>query len=149
MNSHPLDITDLGIPITALVTGTNVHDSQAAIPMEKLSGQKIQHLYSLMDSAYDAAPIHEFIRAQGRVPLIDPNKRRGTDQVTFSPAEKERFKIRTTVERANAHLKDWLLPGQIFVRGYQKVSFVLMCGVVCLAALKILQHFVLPELQKT
>jgi hypothetical protein len=31
-----LDVTDIGLPITAIVTGANVHDSQAAIPMEKL-----------------------------------------------------------------------------------------------------------------
>jgi hypothetical protein len=47
------------------------------------------------------------------------------------------------------HLKDWLIPSQIFVRGFEKVSFFLMCGVACLAALKILQYFVLPALVAT
>jgi hypothetical protein len=142
-----LDVTDIGLPITAIVTGANVHDSQAAIPMEKLTGKKVQHLYSLMDAAYDAKPILDYIQEQDRVPLIDPNKRKGLDQRTFDPAEKSRYKIRTTVERANAHLKDWLISSQIFVRGFEKVSFLLMCSVVCLAALKILQYFVLPALQ--
>ena len=142
-----LDVTDIGLPITAIVTGANVHDSQAAIPMEKLTGKKVQHLYSLMDAAYDAKPILEYIRGQGRVPLIDPNKRKDTDRRSFDPAEKIRYKTRTTVERANAHLKDWLIPSQIFVRGFEKVSFLLMCGVACLAALKILQYFVLPALE--
>jgi len=141
-----LDVTDIGLPVTAIVTGANVHDSQAAIPMEKLTEKKVQHLYSLMDAAYDAKPIIDYIRGQNRVPLIDPNKRKGTDQRAFDPAEKNRFKTRTTVERTNAHLKDWLLSSQIFVRGFQKVSFLLMCSVVCLAALKILQYFVLPSL---
>ncbi len=36
-----LDITDFGIPVTAIVTGANVHDSQLAIPMEKLTSGKI------------------------------------------------------------------------------------------------------------
>jgi len=142
-----LDVTDIGLPITAIITGANVHDSQAAIPMEKLTGKKVQHLYSIMDAAYDAKPVSDYINAQGRVPLIDPNNRKGMEQRTFDPAEKSRFKIRTTVERANAHLKDWLIPSQIFVRGFEKVSFLLMCSVVCLAALKILQYFVLPTLQ--
>jgi hypothetical protein len=142
-----LDVTDIGLPITAIVTSANVHDSQAAIPMEKLTGKKVQHLYSLMDAAYDAKPILDYIRGQDRVPLIDPNKRRDTDQRSFDPAEKIRYKTRTTVERANAHLKDWLIPSQIFVRGFEKVSFLLMCGVACLAALKILQYFVLPALE--
>ncbi len=142
-----LDVTDLGIPVTAIVTGANVHDSQVAIPMEKLTERKVTFLYSVMDSAYDARPITNYIGGKGRVPLIDPNKRRGNERIPFTPAQKERFKIRTTVERANAHLKDWLVPTQIFVRGVKKVSFQLLCGVLCLAALKILQYFILPAQQ--
>jgi hypothetical protein len=134
-----LDVTDTGIPVTAVVTGANVHDSQAAIPMEKWTERKLAFLYSVMDSAYDAAPISGYIRGKGRVPLIDPNKRRGSEREAFDPAQQERFKVRTTVERANAHLKDWLLPAQIFVRGIAKVSFILMSGVLLLAAIKILQ----------
>ncbi len=144
-----LDVSDIGFPITVIVTGANVHDSQAAIPMEKLTGRKVRHLYSLMDAAYDADAISVYIREQGRVPLIDPNKRRGPEREPLSPAQKQRFKIRTTVERANSHLKDWLIPTQIFVRGFGKVSFLLMCGVLCLAAIKALQYFILPELQVT
>jgi IS5 family transposase len=139
-----IDVTDTGIPITAIVTGANVHDSQVAIPMEKLTERKITFLYSVMDSAYDAAPVATYSTGKGRVSLIDPNKRRGNEHREFAPAQKERFKIRTTVERANAHLKDWLIPAQIFVRGVKKVSFQLLCGVLCLAALKILQYFILP-----
>jgi IS5 family transposase len=139
-----LDVTDLGLPVTAVVTGANVHDSQVALPMEKLTERKITFLYSVMDSAYDATPIRAYISGKGRVPLIDPNKRRGRERVPFTPAQKQRFKIRTTVERANAYLKDWLIPAQIFVRGVKKVSFQLLCGVVCLAALKILQYFIFP-----
>ena len=139
-----LDVTDLGIPVTAIVTGANVHDSQLAIPMEKLTERKITFLYSVMDSAYDAAPVKNYIDGKGRVPLIDPNKRRGNERIPFTPAQKERFKVRTTVERANAHLKDWLIPTQIFVRGVKKVTFQLLCGVLCLAALKIFQYFILP-----
>lgn len=30
-----LDVTDQVIPVTAVVTGSDVHDSQAAIPMDK------------------------------------------------------------------------------------------------------------------
>jgi len=100
-----LDVTDVGIPVSAVVTGANVHDSQAAIPLEKMSGQRITHLYSLMDSAYDAKPIKDFITGTGRIPIIDPNKRRKAQRV-LSSAEKQRFKIRSTVERSNSHLKD-------------------------------------------
>ena len=112
--------------------------------MEKLTERKVTFLYSVMDSAYDAAPVATYVSGKGRVPLIDPNKRRGHERTAFTPAQKERFKIRTTVERANAHLKDWFVPAQIFVHGVKKVSFQLMCGVLCLAALKILQYFIFP-----
>jgi hypothetical protein len=136
-----LDVTDLGIPVTAVVTGANVHDSQLAIPMEKWTERKITHLYSVMDSAYDAQPIVDYIEGKGRVPLIEPNKRRGGERRVFTPAQKERFKVRSVVERANAHLKDWLIPDHVFVRGVAKVSFLLLCGVLVLAAIKILQYF--------
>jgi len=136
-----LDVTDLGIPVTAVVTGANVHDSQLAIPMEKWTERKITYLYSVMDSAYDARPIVGYIEGKGRVPLIDPNKRRGGERIAFTPSQQERFKVRSVVERANSHLKDWFIPAQIFVRGIAKVSFQLLCAVLSLAALKILQHF--------
>ena len=143
-----LDVSDTGFPISAIVTGANVHDSQVAIPLEKMTEEKVQHLYSVMDAAYDADSIATYIKGRGRVPLIDQNKRRGTDREPFSPSQKERYKVRTTVERAYAHLKDWLLPEQIFVRGIEKVSFLLMSGVVCLAVIKALQFSILPTLQK-
>ncbi len=49
-----LDVTDSGILMSAIVTGANVHDSQAAIPLELMSSERVTHLHSLMDSAYDA-----------------------------------------------------------------------------------------------
>ena len=140
-----LDVTDMGIPVTAVVTAANVHDSQLAIPMEKLTERKIHHLYSLMDSAYDAQDIRSYIEGKGRVAIIDGNKRRKEGVRPFDPAEKERFKIRSTVERANSHLKDWLIGGKVYVRGIRKVRFHLMSGVVCLAAVKILQYLVVPQ----
>jgi len=140
-----LDVTDMGLAVTAVVTGANVHDSQLAIPMEKLTERKIHHLYSLMDSAYDAQDIRNYIEGKGRVAIIDGNKRRSEGACSFDAAEKERFKIRSTVERANSHLKDWLIGGKVYVRGIRKVSFHLMSGVVCLAAVKILQYLVVSH----
>lgn len=142
-----LDVTDHGIPVTAIVTGANVHDSQPAIPMEKRTEKCVTHLYSLMDAAYDAPEIRNYIREKGRVDLIDYNKRRKDTREPMDPAMKRRFKIRSTVERSYAHLKDWLLPSKIMVKGHSKVSFTLMTSVVCLTAIKILQYFILPTLE--
>jgi hypothetical protein len=139
-----LDVTDMGIPVAAAVTGANVHDSQVAIPLEKLTERNVTHLYSLMDSAYDAPQIRAYIEGKGRVAIIDRNKRRKTSCSPMDEAEIQRFRIRSTVERANGHLKDWLLPSKLTVKGYKKVNFMLLSGVAVLASIKILQYFILP-----
>jgi transposase len=138
-----LDVSDIGFPLSAFVSGANVHDSQLAIPLEKMTEQKTQFCYSLMDSAYDAQEIDTFIRGRGRVPIIDPNKRRNVSRPPLDPAKQERFKFRSGVERANGFLKDFLLPTKLWVKGHAKVSFVLLSAVVCLAALRTLQYFIL------
>jgi len=137
-----LDVSDLGFPLTAVVTAANVHDSRLAIPMEKLTESKVVFCYSLMDSGYDAQTIDAFIRGCGRIPIIDPNKRNDKNRPPLDPAKQERYKIRTTVERSYSHLKDHLLPKNIFVKGHEKVSLVLMSAVLCLSVLKYLQYFV-------
>jgi transposase len=137
-----LDVSDAGFPLTAVVTAANVHDSRLAIPMEKLTEQKVTFCYSLMDSGYDAKTISDFIYSRKRVPIIDPNKRRDENRVTLDPAKQERYKIRTVVQRSNSHLKDNLIPKAIYVKGHTKVSFVIMTSVFCLAILKYLQYLV-------
>lgn len=141
-----LDVTDLGIPVTAVVTGANVHDSQVAIPMEKMTEQKVSHLYSLMDAAYDAPQIRAYIQAKGRVDLIDFNKRRQSSLKVMNSAEKVRYNIRSSVERSYSHLKDCFIPDKIYVKGYRKMNCTLMIAVLCLATVKILQYFHLPEI---
>ena len=136
-----LDVSDTGFPITACVTGANVHDSMLAIPMEKMTEQRVAFCYSLMDPAYDSKTIIDFISGRERVPIIDRNKRRNKNRPPLDPAKKERYKIRTTVERAFSHLKDNLIPKTIYVKGHAKISFVLFSAVLCLAALKYLAFF--------
>jgi hypothetical protein len=76
-----LDLTDTGFPIT----GANVHDRQLAIPMEKLTSEKVQYCYSLMDSAYDSKVIEQFIRECGHIPIIDPNCRKDKNRAPLDP----------------------------------------------------------------
>ena len=109
----PLAVRDTGFPVAALVTGAKVHDRQPAIPMEQLTETKVPFCYRLRDSAYDGKAIDGFIRDQGRIPVIDPNKRKDSGRPPWDPAKQERYKIRTTVERANSHLKDCLIPRSI------------------------------------
>jgi hypothetical protein len=136
-----LDVSDIGFPISACVTGANVHDSQVAIVLEKMTMKKVRHLYSIMDAAYDAEEIKKFIRRRRRVPIIDPNPRRNKNYIRLDPAKQERYKIRTTVERAYSHLKGNLIPQKLYVKGHTKITFILMLAVICLAAQKYLQYF--------
>jgi hypothetical protein len=96
-----------------------------------------------MDRAYDAGVIRSFIESRGRVPIIDYQKRNNGTLQVLDPAKQERYKIRTTVERAYSYLKDHLIPKNMYVKGHAKVSFVLMSAVLCLAALRTIQHFIL------
>jgi hypothetical protein len=133
-----MDTSDTGFPVFACVTGANVHDSQLAIPMEKITESRVKSCYSLMDSAYDCKAIIAFIRSRGRIPIIEPNSRKDTNRAPLDPAKQERFKFRSAAERGFSDLKDNYLPSAIYVRGHTKVSFVIMAGVVCLAAVKFL-----------
>ncbi len=139
-----LDVTEQGIPVSACVTGANVHDSQLAIPLEKMTERRVTHLYSMADSAYDFPEHRLYVCGKGRIAVIDPNKRRSSEIRELGPLEREQFKARTVVERANSHLKDHLLPAALYVKGHDKVSFVLLMGVLCLAALKIMQSDLMP-----
>ena len=100
-----LDINDVGLPISALVTSASLHDSQVAIPLIKQTSGKVSYLYDLMDAAYDAKRIEETSRALGHVPITDRNGR-GREIIPMAPHEAERYKIRSSAERANSRLKE-------------------------------------------
>jgi hypothetical protein len=145
-------VADGQIPISCILTSASLHDSQAAIPLARLTAQRVTTLYDLMDSAYDAQSIHEQIRGLGHIPIIDAHPRRDPIQKAELQAEEKRRKLlnlgfaedvryreRTTVERVNARLKDELGGRMIRVRGNAKVMCHLMFGIVALAADQILR----------
>jgi hypothetical protein len=147
-----LDVADGQIPISCILTSASLHDSQAAIPLARLTAQRVTHLYDLMDSAYDARLIHEQIRGLGHIPIIDAHPRRDAEQkaelqaeakrqklLNFDYAEDVRYRERTTVERVNARLKDEFGRRMIRVRGNAKVMCHLMFGIVALAADQIMR----------
>jgi hypothetical protein len=140
-----LDVADGQLPISALLTSASVHDSQVAIPLMTMTGQRVTHLYELMDSAYDAEAIHAHSRQLNHVPIIAIHSRRGTKKPSQLPkvfpakatpqldrAKQERYKGRTMSERVNARLKDEFGASQIRVRGAAKVMAHLMFGVLVL-----------------
>ncbi len=130
-----LDVIDGDIPIGAVLTSASVHDSQVAIPLAQQSAQRVQSLYELMDSAYDAALIQGFCRSLGHVPIIDPKEREGF--MPLDPAQRQRYHQRTASERVNSRLKEEFGGRTVRVRGAAKVMCHLMFGVLVITALGI------------
>jgi len=142
-----LDVCDTGMPLSAILTSASVHDSQVAIPLMKMTGARTGTIfYELMDSAYDAPLIEAASRDAGRVPIIDVNPRQNAEKqeskrqrpvrekLQLPLAQDVRFNERTTVERANARLKDEFGADSLRVRGHAKAMCHLMFGVCVLAA---------------
>ena len=135
------DVADGQIPISAVLTGAKVHDSQVAIPLMTMSSQRVTHFYELMDAAYDAGHILDHSRQLGHVPIVDPVQRTDWKKSFVPPknpsrqlswAEKQRYQERTIVERVNGRLKDEFGGRYVRVRGAVKVMAHLMFGVLAL-----------------
>jgi len=133
-----IDTACNGLPVTAVLTSASLHDSQVAIPMMKLTAEKVTSLYDLMDSAYDAESIYQVSRSLGHVPVIDKNPRRGT-VLPMAPAEALRYNERTIAEHTNGRLKEEFGGNKVKVRGYIKVKLHLMLGLIALFADQLLK----------
>lgn len=137
-----IDTADGDIPVSCVLSSASVHDSQVAIPLATMTGQRLVNLYDLMDSAYDVAAIIDHSRALGHVPVIAINPRRdkalkqelAQEQkrltiVGHKMAEQVRYHQRTSAERVNANLKDNHGGRTVRVRGAEKVMCHLMFGI--------------------
>jgi hypothetical protein len=142
-----LDVADGGIPISVILTSASTHDSQVAMPLAKMSSERVINLYDVMDSAYDVPQIQAMSRQLGHIPLIDVNPRRNQalkqeiaaekkrcQRVGHQTAEAIRYNERSTVERVNARLKDEFGGRVVRVRGHAKVMCHLMFGILALTA---------------
>jgi len=132
------DINDCCLPISVVLTAASLHDSQVAIPLMKMTSERVDYLYELMDAAYDAQPIYEVSRTLGHVPIIDKNSR-GRDIIALAPHEMVRYRERSVAERFNGRLKDEFGARNVMVRGAQKVRLHLMFGVIALFADQVLK----------
>jgi len=133
-----LDTNDCGLPLSAVLTSASVHDSQVAIPLMKLTANKVTSCYDLMDAAYDATQIREQSLELGHVPIIDQNSR-GKEVIPMAAHEATRYNERTAVERSYGRLKDEFGARSIQVRGSEKVMLHLMFGVIVLFADQLLK----------
>jgi hypothetical protein len=132
------DVSDCCLPISVALTAASLHDSQVAIPLMKLTSDRVDYLYDLMDAAYDAKPIYEVSRSLGHVPIIDKNGR-GQEVIPLAPHEAARYKERTVAERFNGRLKEEFGGSTVMVRGARKVGLHLMFGVIALFADQLLK----------
>ncbi len=133
-----LDTADCGVIISAVTTSASVHDSRVAMPLSRMSEQRVTFLYELADAAYCSKDLREDSRERSHVPLFDHNPRGGKKQ-EFEPHEAQRYKDRTCAERVNAELKDNFGARQVWVKGQAKVHAHLMFGVLCLCAEQIMR----------
>jgi hypothetical protein len=144
------DVADGQIPISVVLTSASVHDSQVAIPLARMSTNRVIYFYVLADAAYEAYHITEESRALGHILIVDPKapggpKSKAKDipmgkrkrELTW--AEQDRYKERTMVERANARLKDEFGGRNVRVRGAAKVMAHLMFGVLALTVDQLLK----------
>lgn len=67
----PLDSACCGVPISAMLTRAGVHDSRVTLALTRISAQRVDACYELMNEAYCSIVIREDIQAAGRVPLIE------------------------------------------------------------------------------
>lgn len=137
-----LDVEDHGIPLSYIVTSASTHGTQAAIPLETMTMQRVCSLYSLMDAGYVSADISNYVESYGKVPVIYPKKEKGKDFIPLDPAKVERFKNRTVVERANSRVKDDLVCKDFRYRGILKVGMHIGVSILVLAAEQIARHLI-------
>jgi len=132
------DVSDCCLPISVAFTAASVHDSQVAIPLMKMTSERVDYLYDVMDAAYDAKPIYEVSRSLGHVPIIDKNGR-GKGVIPMAPHEAARYRERSVAERFNSRLKEDFGGANVMVRGAEKVRLHLMFGVIALFADQLLK----------
>ncbi len=116
-----LAVDDFGIPLASVITGANVHDSKAAIPLLRISKQRCNFLYALMDGGYSSKEIEDFTVSLDAVPVIDFKADRNGNKREEDPAKAERYKARTTVERTNREMKACFIPHALYSRGERAI----------------------------
>ena len=141
-----ISAVDGDIPVTAIYTGANIHDSSVAVPLIKETSRKVSYLYDLLDAGYDADIIREYSKLHGHRPIIDINPKNSKalkEKIALIKEEKEKFKFfnlplssdihhynqRSMVERVNKYIKDDFGCNEIYYQGATKVASVLQFAI--------------------
>jgi hypothetical protein len=136
-----VDVTEDGCPLSVVTTSASVHDSQVAIPLMKMSAERVGCIfYQIMDIGYVGKPIRQAADELGQVAII-PNKATKTEPaIPMDPHRRRRYALRGAVERFFSDLKDNHGANNIRVRGHPKVHLHLMLGVLAIFAAKTLSY---------
>jgi hypothetical protein len=129
-----VDVTDEGIPVTALTTSASVNDNQVAIPLMRLSTARLRYCYDVMDCGYQGPEIPQVAASLGHVAIVAPQPRQGKRLVPLEPDRQRHFRARTAVERFYSQFKDGSATRQVWVRGHTKVHATLMCALLVVFA---------------
>jgi transposase len=133
------DVSDSEVPLSCVLTSASLHDSQVAIPLATMTAQRVTACYELMDAGYHSERIQAYSEGLGHVVLIPDVERQGKEAMPMAPAQKQRYGLRTLIERMTGRLKDEFGGGHIRVRGHRKVMAHLMLGVLMLAVDQLLR----------
>ncbi len=105
---------DFGVPMSYVVTGASVHDSKVAVPLMKMTRERSDFFYILLDKGYISPLINDYADHIERKVIIDRKAYQGVAPIPLEPAAAARYTARTTVERTNSELKDGFLPDKIY-----------------------------------
>ena len=143
-----LDVADGEIPISYVLSSASGNHMQVAIPLAKMSAQRVDSCYEVMDTGFDCTAIREHARQLQHVPII-PYQKRGSQKPEWAPHEQVRYGERSAVERVFSRLKDPSGAAHVRVRGAAKVMAHLMFGILALTADQILPWAGLREPEPT
>lgn len=133
-----VDVTDEGIPVSAVTTSASVHDSQVAIPLMRQTASRILAVcYQLMDAGYVGEPIISAAKALNQIAVIAPKASRSKPAIPLDPAKKRRYGLRSVVERFFSDLKDNRSGDHVRVQGHDKVHLHLMFGLLAIFGMKL------------
>ncbi len=93
-----IDAADGDVPVSCILTSASLHDSQAAIPLLRMTALRVDHCHELMDAACDSLEIGFHACLTGRVAVTDTNPRRDA-------ALRERLGKEALAQRKAGHIR--------------------------------------------
>jgi DDE family transposase/transposase-like protein DUF772 len=123
-----VDVTEKGLPLSALTTSASLPDCHAAIPLMTLTAQRARSFYQIMDAGYAGPSIVEAAKALDQVAIVKPKATRYAKAVPLDPDRFRRYTHRWQVEQFFSWLKERFGGRNLRVKGHAKAHFHLMCG---------------------